>query len=141
MESIKKNLGYRFVLQKAVFSSGPVDAGKQIKFSLQLENKGYASPFNERPLTIIFRHTDDGREFSYTLPGDVRTWYTGTINLDIALDTDASMPAGKYEVLLHLPDKYESISKRPEYAIRLANENSWEENTGYNKLNKIIAVQ
>ena len=141
MESIKKNLGYRFVLQKAIFPAGSVGAGKQIKFSLQLENKGYASPFNERPLTIIFRHIADGREFSYTLPGDVRTWYTSTINLDIALDTDASMPAGKYELLLHLPDKYESISKRPEYAIRLANENSWEENTGYNKLNKIIAVQ
>lgn len=141
MQDIKKNLGYRLVLQKSLFPSGSVEAGKRLKFSLQLENKGYASPFNERPVKIIFRHAGDSKEFSYTLPHDLRTWYSGKVNLDVAIDTDAAMPEGKYELFLYLPDKYESITKRPEYAIRLANENTWEETTGYNKLNMTITVQ
>lgn len=44
------------------------------------------------------------------------------------------MPAGSYELLLPLPDAYESLSGRPEYSIRLANEEMWEESSGYNRL-------
>ena len=51
------------------------------------------------------------------------------------------MPKGKYELFLSLPDKYTSIAKRTEYAIRLANENVWEEATGYNKLNVTIDIE
>lgn len=48
------------------------------------------------------------------------------------------MPAnavlGNYQVLLNLPDPYLSIHDRPEYSIRLANKEVWEEKTGYNSL-------
>ena len=140
MENIKKNLGYRFVLQKGLFPFKSIDAGRQLKFSLQLENKGYASPYNERPVKIIFRGID-GKEFSYSLPDDPRKWYPGIVKLEVTINTDTTMPRGKYELFLSLPDKYTSIAKRTEYAIRLANENVWEEATGYNKLNVTIDIQ
>jgi hypothetical protein len=49
-------------------------------------------------------------------------------------------PAGDYEMLLNLPDAYASIAPRPEYSIRLANNDVWEAATGYNKLNHTIKV-
>ena len=51
------------------------------------------------------------------------------------------MPAGNYDLFLFLPDAYKSLSNRTEYAIRFANENMWETATGYNNLNKTIAVK
>jgi hypothetical protein len=50
------------------------------------------------------------------------------------------MPAGKYDLLLAFPDKYPSLAKRPEYSIRLANEDCWEPITGYNDLRVAVTV-
>jgi hypothetical protein len=43
-------------------------------------------------------------------------------------------------MLLSLPDAYASIKDRPEFSIRLANDNVWEATTGYNKLNHLLKV-
>ena len=51
------------------------------------------------------------------------------------------MIKGKYDLLLYMPDKYTAISSRAEYAIRLANDNVWEEATGYNKLLATLTVE
>jgi hypothetical protein len=51
------------------------------------------------------------------------------------------MTKGKYDLLLYMPDKYSSIANRTEYAIRLANNDVWEEATGYNKLNATITIE
>jgi hypothetical protein len=50
------------------------------------------------------------------------------------------MPAGNYDLFLFLPDAAESLSQKSEYAIRFANENVWEEATGYNNLNAAVKV-
>ena len=39
---------------------------------------------------------------------------------------------GAYKLYLNLPDPYESIHNDPRFSIRLANENVWDEATGYN---------
>ena len=52
----------------------------------------------------------------------------------------ANLPAGDYDLLLHLPDAASGLSSRPEYAIRLANQNTWEASTGYNNLEIILKV-
>ena len=46
---------------------------------------------------------------------------------------DAGM-SGEYKVYLNLPDPYPTIHDNPLFSIRLANENVWEEATGYNKI-------
>jgi hypothetical protein len=43
-------------------------------------------------------------------------------------------------MLLSLPDAYASIAAKPEYSIRLANNDVWEAATGYNKLNHTVKV-
>jgi hypothetical protein len=61
--------------------------------------------------------------------------------VQIKVITDAAMTKGKYDLLLYMPDKYSSIANRTEYAIRLANNDVWEEATGYNKLNATITIE
>ena len=51
-----------------------------------------------------------------------------TINLP------AGIPIGSYKLFLNLPDSYVTISSRPEFSIRLANDVLWEAKTGYNNL-------
>lgn len=62
-----------------------------------------------------------------------------TIGVDVALP--ANLPAGEYDLLLHLPDATSGLQGRPEYAIRLANQNIWEASTSYNNLQTILKVE
>jgi len=50
------------------------------------------------------------------------------------------MPAGEYELFLNLPDPEVTLYSKPEYSIRLANQNVWDETTGYNRLNINIQI-
>lgn len=83
----------------------------------------------------------DGSVVSVPLQQDVRTWHTGAVQFDAQVLIPEDTPTGTYELLLHLPDAYESLADRPEYAIRLANEEVWEEDTGYNRLHHDIVVK
>ncbi|HEX5026041.1 MAG TPA: DUF4832 domain-containing protein, partial [Agriterribacter sp.] len=134
MNSIKRRLGYRFVLQDAVFPAAG-KAGETFTFTIHLVNRGYAAPFNPRSAELILRNTKSKEVFTVSCKVDTRYWFSGDIEWKEAIKLPANIPAGNYELLLNLPDKYSSLSKRPEYSIQLANENTWEPHTGYNKLN------
>ncbi|TZF86501.1 DUF4832 domain-containing protein (plasmid) [Pedobacter sp. BS3] len=140
MDNIKKNLGYRFVLQNAIFPDA-VTAGNNFAFTINLINKGYASPYNARPVQLLLRKAGTQEVTTLAIDTDIRKWYTGTVKLESAVTIPANLEKGEYELLLNLPDAYESIAARPEYSIRLANNNVWEETTGYNKLNYKIQVK
>jgi len=109
-------------------------------FSIDLENKGYASPFNPRPLIFVLRNQQTGKEYFISCKTDVRRWFSGKINWRETLRLPSDIIPGQYKLLLHFADASASVSKRPEYAIRLANKNVWEEKTGFNYLNFIIKV-
>ena len=140
MENIKKNLGYRFVLVNGLFPASAVQAGMEFKFTLNMINRGYASPFNPRPAYLIARNQSSGKEVSFKLVSDPRTWFTGNVQINEGILTDAAMPKGKYSLFLYLPDSAASIGARPEYAIRIANAGVWEAATGYNNLNAILSI-
>ena len=137
--SIKKKLGYRFVLQKSIF---PVvaKAGKKISFSVTLVNRGYAAPYNPRPVILVLRNRQTAKQYFLACNADIRFWFSGSVMWKEAVEVPASIPIGRYDLLLSLPDKYQSLSERPEYCIRLANENVWESKTGYNKLSQVLAI-
>lgn len=141
MEAIKKNLGYRFVIRSAVFPRNAVTAGMQLAFRLNLENVGYASPYNERPVELVMRNKSDKKEFVVPIDLDIRKWYTGVIHVEAKVITAANMPKGDYDLFLYLPDASSTLSGKPEYAIRLANEHVWEETTGYNYLNRSLKIK
>ncbi len=140
MDNIKRKLGYRFVLRSATFpKSGR--AGSKLHVHIFLENIGYASPFNPRPVQLVLRNVSDRKVHSFEFKTDLRYWFTGKIELDGLFLLPAHLLPGKYELLLNLPDKYPSLAGRPEYSIRLANENCWEENTGFNRLNGVLTIE
>lgn len=139
MNSIKKRLGYRFVLKDGHFPAAG-KAGEPFDFSINLSNKGFASPFNARAVELVLRNMENGKIFIIPCKTDIRSWFSGAIQWRETVTLPDSITAGSYALLLNLPDKYPSLSKRPEYSIQLANEHVWEEATGYNKLNHIVVI-
>ena len=141
MDAIKKNLGYRFVLQNAIFPVAPTKAGTQLAFTVNLKNIGYASPYNPRTIKLVMRNKINSKEFVFDINIDIRKWHTGSVTFNAKIVTDPGMPAGDYDLYLFMPDTSESLAQRSEYAIRLANENVWEEATGYNSLGNAVKIK
>lgn len=145
MDEIKRRLGYRFVMQEGTYPADQA-AGSTMDFTLHIENEGYAAPFNERSLQLVLRNTSTGSTVKLPVSGsnyDPRYWRPGTmITLDGQVDLPVDLPIGNYELLLHIldPSNTNAIADRPEYSIQLANVNTWEANTGYNKLLHTIEV-
>lgn len=140
MEEIKKRLGYRFVLQSASFPK-IVAAGQKMNFSIELINRGYASCYNPRQVKIVLRNSTTGQQFSIDTDADPCTWYSGNIKLESAITVPSTVTSGEYETFLFLPDKSGSIDDRPEYAVRLANNDTWEPATGLNKLGIYLTIK
>jgi hypothetical protein len=65
---------------------------------------------------------------------DPRYWFAGetvTLEKSIKIPADAT---GACTLYLNLPDPKPTLHDHPRFAIRLANDNVWDEATGYNKL-------
>ncbi|MEM9886074.1 MAG: DUF4832 domain-containing protein [Bacteroidota bacterium] len=143
MEEIKRELGYRFELEEAEFTNA-VRPGQRIEVEIELDNEGYATPYNPRGVELVFRNTSTQEEYFAPLDSDPRLWFNEvTINQNICIPTD--MPLGSYELFLHLPDLEASLYGRSEYAIRIAsrlpnNTDVWENATGYNRLGHTLVV-
>ena len=133
MDEIKRRLGYRFVLRSAQFDNSVISGGF-LNLSLVMDNVGFAAPFNPRSVEIILRSLDDGTVYSFKLKADPRFWFVGTHHVHERLLIPYDMPSGSYEILLSLPDPAEPLKNNSDFSIRLANENLWEAETGFNKL-------
>ncbi len=133
MKSIKQKLGYRFILKSASFSK-TIQKGKAFFVLLQIENAGYASPYNPRPVQLIVRnkHTQQATVFNFKT--SIQKWFPGKIQLQQKFILPAALPNGVYELLLNLPDGYKSLQGNPAYSIQFANEDMWEAKSGFNDL-------
>jgi hypothetical protein len=140
MDSIKQKLGYRFVLRKATLPAW-VNAGGSMNINLTIDNLGYASPYNPRPVQLILRNQTSAKVFLVTFNTDIRKWYTGTINLQQTVAMPSGITAGNYDVLLNMPDKAATLNTNPNFSIQLANNDTWEPTTGYNKLKGTLTVK
>jgi len=154
IDEIKRKLGYRFVLNNGQFQN-EAQIGDVVNFSLNLENAGFAAPFNKRVLYMMLKNASTNT-FSapITITGDdadIRTWRSGTHNLNLRFELPGNIPSGDYSMHLHIADlskqnqTTESIRNNPAYSIRLANKfngaDVWDANTGYNNLNHTINIQ
>jgi hypothetical protein len=139
ISSIRQRLGYRFVLTETHMPARAV-AGQPLSFTIGLSNNGYASPYNPRAVFLILRSRTNGAEYPLTCRADPRKWYSGKVDWQETLQLPAGLPADAYDLFLALPDKDAELAKRPEYSIRLANEETWEPATGYNNLHCAITV-
>jgi len=133
-DEIEKRLGYRYRLIEAQISDEGKPLGK-LSFQLKLYNDGWANVMNPRDVILILRNTETQEEYIHHIHTDPRLW---PINDTIRLDIDAGLPQdianGDYEVFLQLPDPLTTIQNKAVYAIQLANENIWDDETGYNSL-------
>lgn len=138
MDEIKRRLGYRFVLDKAYPMQHP-QPGQHFAIVLTLRNVGFAAPVNARDVELILVAENDTTQ-RYVYPQDnidPRFWMGGdTIVTTLHADLDVAM-TGNYRVYLNLPDPYATLHDNPDFSIRLANRDLWEEETGYNYLTTI----
>ena len=141
-----KRFGYRLSL---ITSTAPTQLANNgtLSLSIKIKNDGFGTPYNPRLFEVILRNQSTGTLFKYDITNqdgnnlDPRWWFweNGQMSKNINISV-GDIPKGKYDVLLHLPDPAPKLYGRPEYSIRLANENTWEASTGFNKLNHTITV-
>lgn len=139
-ETINQKLGYRFVMKDGSFSNSARPGGG-FAVNLSLVNDGYAAPFNSRPVQLVLRNNASGTVYRVALSADPRKWLPGqTVNINQTVTLPTAMESGNYSVMLNLPDAASSIGNRPEYAVQLANSNTWEADTGFNRLNHTASI-
>jgi len=140
MDNIIRELGYRFELLSGEYT-GKVGQGGSFKARIILKNLGYAPLYNPRMVELVLKNTESAETYKVNLGIEPRLWKP---TLESAIDTvvgiPQDMPVGEYELFLNLPDPEATLYNKPEYSIRLANQNVWEETTGYNKLNLNIQI-
>jgi len=136
MEEINNRLGYRLTLASADFNE-EVRPGGRLNLTVNLQNTGFASIINERPLYVVLAGRDAIPPYEVRLNIDPRYWEFGESSFNVKLHIPSNAPEGEYRIALWLPDEYESLRDNPFYAIQFANENTWDESTGYNLLGTI----
>jgi hypothetical protein len=144
---IDDKLGYRFELKSSRVSASVI-AGNALKTNIVLRNVGYAAPVNPRGFALVLRNQTTGEIYLLQLRSnrikaqDPRMWLPeeGDITIDVSPLVPANATAGTYDVFMSLYDPASGLSARPEYSIRLANENVWEEKTGWNLMVKGLQI-
>jgi hypothetical protein len=140
MDNIVRELGYRFQLLSGEYTDKVVQGGS-FYARIILKNLGYAPLYNPRSVELVLKNTGSAEVYKVNLGIEPRLWKP---NLENAIDTVVGipndMPIGEYELYLNLPDPEVTLYNNPAYSIRLANQNVWDETTGYNSLNRNIQI-
>jgi len=133
-EEIENRLGYRFSLVDSTVNER-VSPGGILHLKVKLENTGFSSPINYRPVYLVL----DGVEtFEVLLPVDARLWLPGSNEFEIKVRLPAHIASGEYELSLWLPDPSKTLQDNPRYSILFANYGVWDDVTAYNRLRTII---
>jgi len=139
-DTLNIHMGYRLSLIEAQYSDTAKAAGK-MSVSIRLRNTGYAPLYNERTVYLVLKN--GSKTVSLPLQADPRRWLPN--NAESVINEEVSIPAdisgGVYQLYLHLPDQYPSIASDPRYAVRLANKDVWDAETGMNNLGASVVIQ
>lgn len=130
---IEDRMGYRLSLLESTVNE-IVSPGGVLDLSVSLENSGFASPVNYRPVYLVL---DGPTRFEVLLPVEARLWLPGKHSFNTKIRLPASMIEGEYRLALWMPDSYDSLKNNPRYSVNFANYNLWEEASGYNILRTI----
>lgn len=139
-EEISRRLGYRIVLEGANY--GDFAAGKEFSIDIKLKNVGFASFINPRDLEFVITSSSDPSEkYVIATDFDPRVWKGGKeYRYQTSITLPSELKSGEeYCLYMNLPDAAETLHDNPLFSARLANENVWDETTGYNLLSKFTA--
>jgi hypothetical protein len=132
---IRRRLGYRFVLRTASVASS-AQPGQNLALNMQIENVGFAAMYNPRPVWLVL--SNGLNRYEIPLNGqtfDPRRWLPGTtIDLAAQVPIPATMAAGTYALSLWLPDPHADLRGDVRYAVRFANQGTWNATSGLNAL-------
>lgn len=136
---MQRRLGYRYQLVSATLPE-TVPAGGQTSVSLQIRNTGCAPIYNERHAYLVLRNQYS--VFRIQMETDPRRWLPNGVVTDIdeTIEIPSDVPAGTYQLYLHLPDAAATLAEDPRYAVRFANTDVWDATTGMNRLNASVTV-
>ena len=137
-DTLNIHMGYRYNMVNGEYSDEVAPEGK-MNVTIRVRNDGYAPIYNKRTAYIVLKGAD-----TYVLPlqSDPRRWLpNGVVSaINEQVDIPQNAKEGTYQLYLWLPDEYESIKNDPRYAVRLANKDVWDSETGMNKLNASVTV-
>ena len=132
--TIANRLGYRLQIVTAAYSTKH-SAGSDLSVKITLQNTGFAAMYNPRKVELVLVSADGKTEYTAVLPDDPRQWLPGK---SVAIERTIALPAdiadGSYKLYMALPDASASLANNPNYAVRLANRDVWDEATGRNSL-------
>lgn len=134
LQEIADRMGYRLSLTLADFNE-QVRPGGILNLAVTIENKGFASIINERFLYIVLFNDSERYEVKTSI--DPRAWQPGISSFTLQLHIPSNVEEGEYQLALWLPDAYKTLHDNPLYAIQFANQNIFDEATGYNSLGVI----
>lgn len=139
MPEIERRLGYRFTLTEGSFGTS-ASPGGSLPVRIGVRNDGFAAPYNARLVQLVLRDSA-GAVRRLPLTADPRRWLPGTtttVEQTVALPAD--LPPGTYRLGFALPDATPALADRPEYAVRTANADLWDADSGYNDLAATVTV-
>ena len=136
---MERRLGYRFQLKQGTYPAR-ASRGGNMAIQITLVNKGFAPMYNYRPVYLVLKNA--AHTYSLPLQADPRKWTAeaGAITINESPALPETMEEGTYHLYLYLPDAYESLASDPRYAVRFANQNVWDQNTGMNDLGAAVEV-
>lgn len=137
LQEIADHMGYRLALVTADFNE-QVKSGGLLNLKVGITNNGFASLMNPRPLFVVLVAQDGILHYKTKLDLDPRAWQPGAFSFSASIRLPSKMKEGEYALALWLPDEAETLQANPLYAVQFANENVWDESTGYNILGKIL---
>jgi hypothetical protein len=138
---IERRLGYRFALDRVAHTE-TIAPGGELDVEIELHNSGFTAPYNRRPVELVLRSGDSTRVVELSgASADARRWVAGeTTALAVRLRIPADIAPGTYTLSLRLPDEGEAIRGDARYAIRLANDGTWNGDTGENVLSENLVI-
>ena len=138
-DELNRNMGYRYQLVEGTYDEAATVNG-MLHVSLQIKNVGYAPLYNERHAYVVLKNENAAYALKLT-DIDPRTWKPGnSYTIEKTLTIPDTAYNGTYDLYLWLPDAYESLQNDARYAIRIANEDVWEEASGMNALGAQVVV-
>ena len=130
-DEIERRLGYRLSLADVYQTKNPV-AGKDFRIVLKIRNTGFSAPINPRAVELVLVDGKGNKTVYEQKDIDPRFWFAGeTATLDAVIKLPVTA-TGDCTLYLNLPDPEETLHDNPLFSIRLANDDTWDEETGYN---------
>ncbi len=140
-DEIAQRLGARLVLEESR-AARRASAGETLDVKVVLNNSGFAPLYNARSVEFALRNAESGALFTFVQDVDPRTWKPGQQHvLRGQLNLPPDMPTGAYALCLFLPDASPQLRWDPRYAYRMANEHTWDAESGLNVLIEGIVVE